>query len=213
MRLRLLSPLLLAAALAACGSRDTPDKVIDIAGINALSAADQLIIEKRLTDDDGHAGTRRTTPKVSFAARDGHVDVRTNTAPAADTDTSFLLKHQGRFRIVNEASQTLVDQAGIADAYVVGKDGLVILALKLTDSAAKRLAALSTTAGSGERLRVELDDDVLSTPMLSVPLSKSVQMSINRPVAAVELIARIVRSGPLSFQPQDVKVRAPDSSS
>ncbi len=207
MHRRSLVPLLFAAALAACGPHDTPDRVIAIAGVDALSAADQLVIEKRLADDDGHPGTRRATPKVSFAAADGHVDVRTTGAPVADADAAFLLTHQGRFRIVNDASQTLVDRAGIADAYVVGKDGVAVLALKLTDSAAKRLAALSTAAGSGEKLRVEMDDDTLSTPTLTVPLSASVQVSINRPIADVELIARIVRSGPLSFQPHDVKVR------
>ena len=83
---------------------------------------------------------------MSFTRRDGRVQIRTNSAPIADTDTSFLLTHQGRFRIVNEASQTLVDQAGIADAHTVGKDGTAVLALTLTDSAAKATGCTDSTA-------------------------------------------------------------------
>ena len=206
MRLRRLTPLLLAAAFAICESHDLSDRVIDIAGVDTLSPADELVIEKRLTVDDCSAATC-SRPKMSFTRRDGHVQIRTNSAPISDTDTSFLLTHQGRFRVVNEASETLVDQAGIADAHTVGKEGTAVLALTLTDSAAKRLAALTTATAYGERLRVELDSDTLSTPTLTGPLSTSFQVSMSRPLDQIKLIARILRSGELSFQPKDVTVQ------
>ena len=87
-----------------------------------------------------------------------------------------------------------------------------MLALTLTDSAAKRLAALTTGAGYGERLRVELDGDTLSTPTLTGPLSTSFQVSMSRPRGQIKLIARILRSGELSFQPKDVTVQAASGS-
>ena len=211
MRLRRLTPLLLVAAFAICESHDLSDRIIDISGIDTLSPADELVIEKRLTGDDCNAEAC-STPKMSFTRRDGRVQIRTNSAPIADSDTSFLLTHQGRFRIVNEAGQTLVDQAGIADAHTVGKGGTAVLALTLTNSAAKRLAALTTAPSYGERLRVELDSDTLSTPTLTGPLSTSFQVSMSRPLDQIKLIARILRSGELSFQPKGVTVQAASDS-
>ncbi len=172
MRLHRLSALMLGGALAVCESHDLPDRVIDIPGVDTLSTADELVIEKRLTVDDCNAETC-SRPKMSFTERDGRVRIRTNSAPSVDTDTSFLLTHQGQFRIVDEAGQTLFDQAGIAEAHTVGKEGTAVLALTLTDSAAKRMAALTTATEYGKRLRVELDGDTLSAPKLTGPLSTS----------------------------------------
>ena len=129
------------------------------------------------------------------------------SADDADDDLRFLLGHQGTCSLASEFGRTWVDSGGIADVEV-GSDanGQPVLRFKLTPEGRQRLAKFTRDA-TGARMILKLDDEILSSATVAGPITEGrFQVSLPRSVAQMQLIARVIRSGPLSFPPAEVTV-------
>ena len=88
----------------------------------------------------------------------------------------------------------------------MGADGQTVLRFRLTPEGSQRLARFATDQPLGSHMVLKLDDETLVAASLAGPLGASFQVTVARPLRDLFLIARLIRSGALSFRPGEVTV-------
>ena len=205
MRLLILT-LVAAATLSACGAGQ-PRRLATVAGVAVLTTEDRAVLDRRL-DADGTFALLH--PATTYAVRDGRLDIGVGAADGPDDDLRFLLSHQGRVLVTSEWGRVWLDRSGMADVQAArGDNGQPVLRFVLTPAGQQRFSKFATRDAAGSQMLLKLDDETLVSARLAGPIDgASFQVTLARPVAEVSLIAQLIRSGTLSFQPGQVSVRA-----
>ena len=203
MRLLLLT-LATAATVCACDAGH-PRRQAAIAGVGAITAEDRAVLDRRLDADGTFAFLQ---PATTYAAHDGRLEIGVGAADVPDDDLRFLLSRQGRVAVTSEWGRVRLDGTGIADVQAaMGDNGQPVLRFQLTPAGQQRLSRFATRDAIGSPMLVKLDDETLVSARLAEPIAGArFQVTLLRPVAEVSLIAQVMRSGALSFQPGAVSV-------
>ena len=81
-----------------------------------------------------------------------------------------------------------------------------MLQLQLSPAATARVARLSEH-GAGIKRVMALDGEILASATLTSPISQgAVQLRLERPLAQVELICTLLKTGAMSASPQSIRI-------
>lgn len=190
------------ALLCACNQKLPGSKSIRIVGVNNISDQDRLVIQKRLSE-----GNTSETASYQFHQLEGNVTIEAKLA-VDNSDIQYLLGHQGNFRVASAGGLPWFNQKDILQTSVgFDEQQKTLLKLTLTDAAAKRVARLTDTPEDMTVL-IMLDGETLSTARLTSPiLDGAMQITLDRTPHEAMLIAKLIGSGPLSFQAKDLQIK------
>ncbi|WP_028102280.1 hypothetical protein [Pseudoduganella violaceinigra] len=109
---------------------------------------------------------------------------------------NYLTSTHGKFRLIMEGeSRPLVTQADVADARPISSGARSELAIRLTESAAERVAAL-TRGVSGKLALIEWEGRVLDRIRITGPLSRDMALSFKSD-EDISLVSAALRGGAL----------------
>ncbi|MCW7536932.1 hypothetical protein OOT46_03575 [Aquabacterium sp. A7-Y] len=193
-------------ALGGCGSEAGRARDIEVAGAAAFTEDDARVITARLRD----ATERKlweAEPTYSFVATAGGIKVRASAAPV-DEDLRYLLSHRGEFVVRPELGASWFEHRHIVDAQAaIDESGQALLRLRLSDEGRERLARFSAKHVPAT-VQVMFDRRQLTAARVSQPITEGrIEVPVgSRSPKEVLLIAQILRTGALSFQPGAIQV-------
>jgi preprotein translocase subunit SecD len=193
----------LTVMVAGCNQLVGTAKTIRIGAPVPASAQDHKVIAERLREH-----TSGFSPTYSISDSAGTVVVQARGAPS-DTQTKYLLSRRGLVQAKSEEGVLWFSQSDIVDA-VAGFDAQqrTVLNLRLTESAAARVARVSAAA-VGKVVVMELDGVPVSIARVSGPITGGMlQLTVNMSPEEASMSGTIIKSGPLSFSPGTVQIVA-----
>ncbi len=116
-------------------------------------------------------------------------------APGRET-LNYLVGTKGAFRLITEEGDTVIDANHVRDAEAKTANGQAFLLVALDSESGSELRAW-TADHIGKPLIAKFDDKILSRAVITEPLAKYFQMTVNVPMDELERVASLIPTGSL----------------
>lgn len=193
--------------VAGCGSEPGPAREIEVFAAAGDIGNDGNVVRERLRNaTPQRLWDREPTYRVTRNADRLRIEA---SATPPEEELRYLLSHRGEFEVRGEFGPSWFDHRHVVDAQAsLDESGQARLLLRLSDEGRDRVALFSRTR-TPTVVQVMFDRRQVAVAQVRSPITEGrveVPLTDRSPKDAL-LMAQILRTGPLSFQPGEVRIR------